>query len=212
MQIEIISVIDGYIIKENVTGGKFTKTFKKTLSDVADHIDPRHPRTVASQYDIAHDIHLQEVASKAKPEIQASDFLKAEAAKAQSYKCTAPPYPSNQANLGQMNINAANAYCGGIQYSMANLAQQQGTGSIADIDKWLTKANAARIAGFVGEPVKQFDPAKINADQAERTANAIRLLLQDGIACRIYKHGSNWVIIPDGKASSCQDNLQDDGK
>lgn len=186
MKTTIETIEDGYLIT-NWIGERF---FKKTIQEVADHINP----------------------PTAKPEIQASDFLKAEAAKAQSYKCTAPPYPSNQANLGQMNINAANAYCGGIQYSMANLAQQQGTGSIADIDKWLTKANAARIAGFVGEPVKQFDPAKINADQAERTANAIRLLLQDGIACRIYKHGSNWVIIPDGKASSCQDNLQDDGK
>jgi len=37
----------------------------------------------------------------------------------------APPYPSNQAQASAMNINAANAMCGGQQFHMANLAAQQ---------------------------------------------------------------------------------------
>lgn len=70
----------------------------------------------------------------------------------------------------------------------------------------IDEARETRKDRFLGYSVS------IDTNKAKRTADAVRLLLQDGIACRIYKHGVNWVIIPDGKASNDQANLQDDGK
>jgi hypothetical protein len=89
---EIAECGDGFLVAEGTIC-----TFFKTRQELADYIDPRPKPT---EYDLAYKTHLQEVASKAKaglvdhlhqnqfnctpvkPEIQASDFLKAEAAKA----------------------------------------------------------------------------------------------------------------------------------
>lgn len=124
MNITIRKIVGGYVVIDN-TNIEDSRYFANS-KELADYINP----------------------PAAKPEIEATDFLREESAKAQSaYKCTAPPFPSNHANLQNMvsNINCANTpfmnaqmNCGAYTASILNNnASQQGSviGGVQQHDK-----------------------------------------------------------------------------
>jgi len=87
----------------------------------------------------------------------------------------APPFPSNQASA--MNINAANQYCGGVQYSMSNqynaldyLAGQQYNCSIssASLPKQYDCNNCKGIKNQDGSCGCKSNAEKIKSDMEQQ--------------------------------------------